>query len=81
MHASYGYDGDLPQKYKFTGKERESESGLDYFGARYNASTMGPVYDARSAAEQRTTVEPEDLEPLRICSKQSVVDCRSNRSL
>jgi RHS repeat-associated protein len=25
----------------FTGKERDSESGLDYFGARYNASTTG----------------------------------------
>ena len=25
----------------FTGKERDTESGLDYFGARYNASTMG----------------------------------------
>jgi RHS repeat-associated protein len=27
--------------YKFTGKERDAESGLDNFGARYNASTMG----------------------------------------
>src|SRR6185437_13684669 len=27
--------------YKFTGKERDSESGLDNFGARYNASMMG----------------------------------------
>jgi RHS repeat-associated protein len=27
--------------YKFTGKERDSESGLDYFGARYMSSTMG----------------------------------------
>lgn len=27
--------------YKFTGKERDSESNLDNFGARYNASTMG----------------------------------------
>jgi RHS repeat-associated protein len=27
--------------YKFTGKERDSESGLDYFGARYYGSTMG----------------------------------------
>jgi RHS repeat-associated protein len=26
---------------KFTGKERDSESGLDNFGFRYNASTMG----------------------------------------
>ncbi len=27
--------------HKFTGKERDAESGLDNFGARYNASTMG----------------------------------------
>ena len=26
---------------KFTGKERDTESGLDYFGARYNSSAMG----------------------------------------
>jgi RHS repeat-associated protein len=27
--------------YKFTGKERDKESGLDYFGARYYPSNMG----------------------------------------
>jgi RHS repeat-associated protein len=27
--------------YRFTGKERDGESGNDYFGARYYASTMG----------------------------------------
>jgi RHS repeat-associated protein len=27
--------------YKFTGQERDSESGLDYFGARYYGSSMG----------------------------------------
>ena len=27
--------------YKFTGKERDAESGNDYFGARYYASSMG----------------------------------------
>ena len=27
--------------YKFTGKERDTESGLDYFGARYLGSNMG----------------------------------------
>lgn len=27
--------------YKFTGKERDSESGFDYFGARYYGSIMG----------------------------------------
>jgi RHS repeat-associated protein len=26
---------------KFTGKERDAETGLDYFGARYNSSSMG----------------------------------------
>jgi RHS repeat-associated protein len=33
--------GSDPNHYKFTGKERDSESGLDNFGARYNASSMG----------------------------------------
>ncbi len=27
--------------YKFPGKERDSESGLDYFGARYYGSALG----------------------------------------
>jgi RHS repeat-associated protein len=30
-----------PSPNHFTGKERDTESGLDNFGARYNASTMG----------------------------------------
>ena len=30
-----------PNHYKFTGKERDAESGLDYFGARYYGSNMG----------------------------------------
>jgi len=31
----------VAQHYKFTGKERDAESGLDSFGKRYYASTMG----------------------------------------
>jgi RHS repeat-associated protein len=31
----------FPTEHHFTGKERDSETGLDYFGARYNASNMG----------------------------------------
>ena len=27
--------------YRYTGKERDAESGNDYFGARYMASSMG----------------------------------------
>jgi RHS repeat-associated protein len=30
-----------PSGYHFTGKERDTESGLDHFGARYYASAMG----------------------------------------
>jgi RHS repeat-associated protein len=30
-----------PQNYKFTGKERDSESGLDYFGKRYYSNGLG----------------------------------------
>ena len=30
-----------PQNYKFTGKERDTETGLDNFGKRYFASSMG----------------------------------------
>ena len=33
--------GSDPNRYKFTGKERDSESGLDMFGARYYGSSLG----------------------------------------
>ena len=42
--APFGQELDAPttpMHYKFTGKERDTESGLDYFGARYYASSMG----------------------------------------
>ena len=40
------YGGEVDQQtttnhYKFTGKERDAETGLDYFGARYYGSNMG----------------------------------------
>jgi RHS repeat-associated protein len=43
----YPYGGErvisnvVPQNYKFTAKERDPESGLDEFGARYYANSMG----------------------------------------
>jgi RHS repeat-associated protein len=39
--TEYVLTGSGSNHYKFTGKERDSESGLDYFGARYNSSSMG----------------------------------------
>ena len=38
IQASTGSD---PNHYKFTAKERDSESGLDYFDARHYSSSMG----------------------------------------
>jgi RHS repeat-associated protein len=35
------YLNSSPQNYKFAGKERDSESGLDNFGARYDSSNFG----------------------------------------
>ena len=40
--------------YLFTGKERDTESGLDYFGARYYGSSMGRFMSPDWSA----TVEP-----------------------
>ena len=38
--TTQGYTGDSVRQ-KFTSKERDNESGLDFFGARYYASTQG----------------------------------------
>lgn len=37
----YSITQNLTQHYKFQGKERDTETGNDYFGARYYASSMG----------------------------------------
>ena len=52
--------------YKFTGKERDTESGNDYFGARYYASTLGrflsPDWDAKPTAVPYATFgDPQTL--------------------
>jgi RHS repeat-associated protein len=44
--ATRPYGGEIPingdpNTYKFTGKERDTESGLDNFGKRYDASNLG----------------------------------------
>jgi RHS repeat-associated protein len=40
------YTNTCPQNYKFTGKERDAESGLDDFDARYYSSTLGRFVSA-----------------------------------
>ena len=50
----------VPQHYKFTGKERDSESGLDNFGARYSASSLGRFMSP----------DPKTISPLRMLDPQ-----------
>ncbi len=40
MNPSMFMQRSVEAAYKFTGKERDSESGLDSFGARYMSSSM-----------------------------------------
>jgi|SRR6267378_1801510 len=61
MYDAPTFTYDVPC-YKFTGKERDSESGLDNFGARYNSSAMGrfmspdPIY-----IEEQKMLDPQQL--------------------
>jgi len=41
-----------PTEHHFTGKERDQESGLDYFGARYLSSTMGRFMSPDDGSDQ-----------------------------
>jgi len=52
--------------HKFTGKERDSESGLDNFGARYDASSMGRFMTPDWAAK------PEDVPYASFGNPQSL---------
>jgi RHS repeat-associated protein len=41
-----------PTEHHFTGKERDTESGLDYFGARYYSSNMGRFSSPDDGSDQ-----------------------------
>ncbi len=67
----YPYGGEIPisncgdtNHYKFTGKERDVESGLDEFGARYYASSQGR-FVIPDWAEKPTTVPYASVECVR----------------
>jgi RHS repeat-associated protein len=56
--ASQGYVVDNVRQ-KFTQKERDVETGLDYFGARYYASTQGRFTSADPLMASGSTVDPQ----------------------
>jgi RHS repeat-associated protein len=44
--------GDTSTTHRFTGKERDAESGLDDFGARYYGSSMGRFMSSDDGSDQ-----------------------------
>jgi len=55
--AAYGSSGLL--RHKFAGKERDSESGMDYFLARYYSSPMGRFTSPDIPFADQTTAAPQ----------------------
>ncbi|MGH9571476.1 MAG: RHS repeat-associated core domain-containing protein, partial [Candidatus Angelobacter sp.] len=53
--------------YKFTGKERDSESGLDYFGARYYSGTSGRWMSPDPVGLSREPQSPQTLNKFSYC--------------
>ena len=53
-YAPFGQtiSGGTNDPYQFTGKERDQESGLDYFGARYYGSSMGRFMSPDDGSDQ-----------------------------
>src|SRR5438270_12639138 len=49
----------VPTDYQFTGKERDSESGLDDFGARYYGSSMGRFMTPDEPLEDQLAHDPQ----------------------
>ena len=60
--AALGYTSGDGVRQQFTLKERDVETGLDYFGARYYGSTQGRFTGADPAAIKRKhLINPQDL--------------------
>jgi RHS repeat-associated protein len=64
--AYYPWGGELKisaadsgNHYKFTGKERDSETGLDYFGARYYSNALGRFTSPDPYRKSARSLEPQ----------------------
>jgi RHS repeat-associated protein len=51
--------GSDSNRYKFTGKERDAESGLDYFGNRHYGSSFGRFMQADEPFNDQNTHDPQ----------------------
>jgi RHS repeat-associated protein len=53
------YTNTCPQNYKFTGKERDGESNLDKFGARYYSSGLGRFTSVDPKSQSAHRADPQ----------------------
>jgi RHS repeat-associated protein len=60
VEEDYCSGSGVAQNYKFTGKERDNESGLDNFGARFDASSLGRFMSADPQPAKHLR-NPQDL--------------------
>ncbi|MFI5176214.1 MAG: RHS repeat domain-containing protein, partial [Terriglobia bacterium] len=75
-----GYGSNEGVRQKFTGKERDAESGLDYFGARYNASSMGRFMTPDWSAKPQTVPYADLGNPQSLNLYSYVVNNPLNRT-
>ena len=57
--AELGYGGGASLRPRFTGKERDSESRLDYFGARYFSAAQGRFTTADAPFADQSAADPQ----------------------
>jgi RHS repeat-associated protein len=75
--SATGYSANDPIRQKFTGKERDSESGLDYFMARYYSSSQGRFISPDKVLVDQFTHNPQSWNlysytrnnPVRVADK------------
>ena len=60
------YDYNAGVRQKFTGKERDAETGLDYFGAQVLLWRTGEVHESGPTARGPEYRRPAKLEPLQL---------------